>query len=108
MRRLLLVIGLLLVSCSDSPQEPSPCTATLTWEMSTEQDLSELSKYTIYLSSQPSTEPQYRELEIDITNAYLITWEARNISSGTHYFYMTSTNKQNDMSPYSNILSKTC
>jgi len=110
MKRFILGIWLgFIVSCSGNDNSELPaCTATITWSMPVEQDLTELSKFTIYMSSQPNVEGQFRELEIDITDVFLITWEARNISSGTHYFYMAAIDKVNNISAYSNILSKTC
>lgn len=116
MRLVGLALCLILAACDGGggTTPTSECSATLTWVAPSHTldgspiTVGELSKFTIFLSEQPDTEDIYREMEIDINNTFLVTWEVKNIPVGQHYFYMTATDLDDNISAYSNILSKQC
>ena len=111
-----LPILILLVSCEggDTTVPTSDCIATLTWELPTQRldgsiiTLTDLSKVTIYMSEAPFTDDFYIESVSDVTNTMLVTWEVKNIAEGQHFFYLTVTDQDNNVSAYSNILGKVC
>ena len=43
-----------------------------------------------------------------LNDVYLIQWTVRDLPLGTHWFYMTVTATNGEVSAYSNELSKTC
>jgi len=113
MKMMLLALILMLVSCSGS-SKPQKCMATLTWATPTERldgtplSLSELSKITIYMSEQEDTDTIFLERVEDLHDVNFITWELKNLPPGQHWFYITVTDIENHISPFSNILGKIC
>lgn len=120
MRKQLTILGLLLVGCSDNsspPTEPdliNTCTAILEWAPpiknmdGTSLELEKLQKFTIYVNDAEGMEEARIILVIDLTDVYLIQWEIRNLPAGLHWFYMTATDTENNVSGFSNEKSKTC
>ena len=110
-----LILGLILVGCEGGEDTvPAACSAMITWEAPTETydgtpiSTTDLSKYTIYMSEQPEVDEHYIELVVDVTDVNMIMMELKNISPGEHWFYLTVTDVENRISPYSNVLGKQC
>ncbi len=116
MERILVVILLLLASCSDNinytddvPVIEDTCIATLSWETPTERIdgsklmLKELQKFTIYMSDIKGL-----TRIIDITDVYLIQWEIRGLTEGLYWFYITVTDSGDRESSPSNKVVKEC
>jgi len=111
-----LPILILLVGCDggSSTTPTSDCIATVTWEVPTQRMdgtpilIADISKITIYMSEAPFTDDMYKELEVQILNPMLITWEIKNVDIGEHWFYLTITDTEDNTSAYSNILGKIC
>jgi hypothetical protein len=114
MNRWWVVILILLASCVDPVETPTDCIAAVTWQPPSQTldgsplTVEELRKFTVFLSSQPDTDDIFKQLQVDITNTYLITWEIKNIPEGAYYYYMTATDLEGNVSAYSNILFKEC
>ena len=115
MKYWVLILCLILAGC-DGGADTSPysCIATLTWNPpdttidGTPITTNDLSKYTIYMSEQPEVADHFIELVVDITDVNMITMEIRDISRGQHWFYLTVTDVEDRISPFSNVLGKEC
>jgi len=75
---------------------------------STPLTLNELQKFTLYVNDAEGMEEARITLVVDLTDVYLIQWEIRNLPAGQHWFYMTATDTENNVSGYSNEVSKFC
>lgn len=112
---------LFLAGCSGGSSNAPPnappivqCSAFLQWEAPTERAdgtplaLSELSKFTIYISESPDPADMLIELVIDIADANMISWEVRNLTVAQHFFWVTATDTENRESAPSNVEDKQC
>lgn len=116
MKRLLPLLVLLgCESGGDSPPEPpvAECSAFLQWVAPTERadgtplPLSELSKFTVYVSESPEPEDMLIEMIIDISDPNVISWEVFDLSH-QHWFWVTATDTENRESGPSNVVAKDC
>ena len=115
-KSIILFIIIILTSCTQESTTPiNECSALIRWEPPyTRVDGSilnreEILKYTIYISSEYSTNTDYLLYEIDIENVEQITFEMKKLSiNRKYYFYMTATDTNNLRSKDSNILEKNC
>ena len=112
---LLLVLVAALVSCDGGGITlPTGCDANVNWSPPTERlggaplSVEELEKFTIYVSKTGDTDQKELERVLDVNDTYLISWRVENLGQGTHWFYMTATDTEGNVSGYSNILSMTC
>jgi hypothetical protein len=116
-----ILILLILAGCTGGQNTvdiPPPitveCEANIKWQAPTkringdELFLTELSKYTIYISQENSTQDEYIKRIIDIPDVSYTTWKLENLQQDENYFYMTATDLNNVNSVFSNIKSKTC
>lgn len=113
----ILLLSLFLVGCDSGGKNPSipKCSATVFWETpntrydGTELTLEELKKFTIYInrSSDPYNTNTLAYI-IDITNVQLTSWDITDIKSGMYSFYMTVTDKEERISPISNVIRQFC
>jgi len=114
---------LLLAGCpggSDKhnpPGQPDPtntCTAIVDWEIpdtfvNGEQLLqSDLQRLTIYINEESGMEQATITRVEELNDVYLIQWTIEQLPIGEHWFYMTITATNGEVSAYSNELSKTC
>lgn len=110
---------LLLAGCDlwgdKAPPEPPvvDCSAFLQWVAPTERAdgtpllISELSKFTIYVSESSEPEDMLIEMVIDISDPNLISWEVFELSH-KHWFWVTATDTDNLESGPSNVVDKDC
>lgn len=70
--------------------------------------LSELQKFTIYVSESPDPADMLIELVIDVNDANMISWEVRNLTTTQHFFWVTATDTDNRESAPSNVEDKDC
>ena len=110
---------MILAGCGgngDKPKPPDPqiCDALVTWESPKERTNGEeftpnqISKYTLFISSEPDVETSSLEMEIDILDGFLTQWRVDDLSEGPHWFYMTVTDLEDRESTFSNLKTKTC
>lgn len=114
---------LLLVGCNGggdntppfNPTDPAPtCTAVIDWEMPStfvngDQLLqSDLRRLTIYINEMPGMEQAHITRVEDLDDVYLIQWTVTDLPLGEHWFYMTITATNGEISGTSNELSKVC
>lgn len=121
MRKVLIASLLLLAGCPDGsktpPGQPDPtntCTAIVDWEIpetfvNGEQLLqSDLQRLTIYINEEPGMEHATITRVEELIDVYLIQWTIEQLPIGEHWFYMTITATNGEVSAYSNELSKIC
>jgi len=123
MRFILITASLLLAGCSGGhdkhgrPEDPDPtntCTATVDWEIPTtfvngDQLLhTDLQRLTIYINEESGMEQSTITRVEELNDVYLIQWTVKDLPLGTHWFYMTITSIEGEVSAFSNELSKTC
>ena len=122
MKKLILILALVLAGCWDKSDNNNSggtpivqCSAVVRWEPpyyrnnGSEFKLSDIQKFTIYVSSGADYDTMYRVMEVELTDSSLIEYEIRNIPyAGQLFFYMTVTDKDDQRSNYSNVLDKQC
>lgn len=121
MRKELIAISLLLAGCPDGskipPGQPDPtntCTAIVDWKIpetfvNGEQLLqSDLQRLTIYINEEPGLEQATITRVEELLDVYLIQWTVTELPIGEHWFYMTITATNGEVSAFSNELSKVC
>lgn len=121
MRVGLIAIVMLLAGCSGGgnspPGQPDPintCTAIANWEIpdtfvNGEQLLqSDLLRLTIYINEESGMEQSTITRVEELNDVYLIQWTITDLPLGEHWFYMTITAVNGEVSAYSNELSKIC
>jgi len=124
MRKILITAVLLLAGCGgDGNKSSSPpnfsnptatCTAIVDWEIPStfvngDQLLhTDLQRLTIYINEASGMEQATITRVEQLNDVYLIQWTVRDLPLGTHWFYMTVTATNGEVSAYSNELSKTC
>ena len=100
-----------------SPPEPpsvADCTAFLQWEAPIKRMngdlllLSELSKFTIYVSESSDPADMLFELIIEVNDSNMISWEIRELTDSHHYFWVSATDTDNRESAPSNVEDKDC
>ena len=101
----------------DSPGKPIPeptCTAVASWEIpetfvNGDQLLhSDLQRLTIYINEASGMEQATITRVEELNDVYLIQWTIEQLPLGEHWFYMTITATNGEVSAYSNELSKVC
>lgn len=113
MKWLFLTLLVILAGCDSGSKSPKTCSATVVWEPPTETTdghelrLEDIEKFTIYISSRFSVDPEDLISVNNITDPNTIVWEMR-VDKGRNYFYMTVTDKGGVVSTYSNIILKQC
>lgn len=70
--------------------------------------LSELDKFTIYVSESSNPDDMLIELVVDVVDQNLISWEVRNLTTKLHYFWVTATDTEGRESQPSNVEDKDC
>jgi len=123
MRVGLIAIVMLLAGCPDGgkipPGQPDPdptntCTAIVDWEIpdtfvNGEQLLqSDLLRLTIYINEESGMEQSTITRVEELNDVYLIQWTVEELPLGEHWFYMTITSINGEVSAFSNELSKVC
>jgi len=115
----LVLLAIILVACdSDADHDGLPPTATceilVTWSApSTRLDgtpitLKELEKYTIYVNLRESTDDSTLVMIADITDTTIESWLLKYVHKGRVYIYLTVTDTEGRISPYSNMLDIVC
>lgn len=91
---------LIMVSCGFSDSKVTgACTIALHWTPPTSRidgtvfTVDEIGKYTIFMNSEEGAFGGTLEVVMDILGGYLISWELMGVPKGTHWFYMTVTDK---------------
>jgi len=99
-----------------NPPEPpvaTDCTAFLQWIAPTERMdgtpllITELSKYTVYVSESPEPLDMLIEMVIEISDPNVISWEVFDLSH-PHWFWVTATDTEGLESGPSNVEGKDC
>ena len=98
------------------PPEPPPpvCEAFLSWTAPSERvdgtalNINELSKFTIYISWASGQQPEDIVAVVDIPDNYLVEWSISRNDPGTHWYYMTATDLDEQESAFSNEVNKEC
>ena len=114
----LVLIGLgLLVGCSggDKTEDlPSFCSALLSWGPpefrmnGSPITVAELAKYTIYVNEEEGQDQSTLVMVIDVENSSMVAWVIESLPLTSHWFYLTVTDTEGRVSPYSNELPKNC
>jgi len=114
---------LLLAGCPgghdkhNPPGDPDPtntCTAIVDWEIPStfvngDQLLhSDLQRLTIYINEEAGMDQAKITRVEELNDVYLIQWTVEQLPVGEHWFYMTITATNGEVSAYSNELSKIC
>ena len=100
-----------------TPNPPNPtdtCTAIVDWEVpdtfvNGDQLLhSDLQKFTLYINEESGMDQAKITRVEELDDVYLIQWTAERLPAGEHWFYMTITTTNGEVSRYSNEISKFC
>lgn len=119
MRFLPVILGLILLGCGEGDgswaNDPSTCNVLVEWEPPYTRiggdplSLEELEKYTIYVNlTRDPTKEATLVLVADVTNMEARSWILEGVHKGTIWIYLTVTDKDGRLSPYSNVLSLVC
>ena len=120
MRVLTLLLGLALLGCgnysiSDDKTSTETCDVLVTWEPPATRingwtlTDDQLEKYTIYVNlTKDPTKEGTLVLVADVTNTEARSWVVEGVHKGSVWFYITVTDLEGRVSPYSNLLNVIC
>ena len=119
MRLLPVIFGLILLGCGEQDgskaDTPQTCNVLVTWEPQLTRfnghpiSLEELKKYTIYVNlTKDPTKENTLILVADVTDMMARSWVLEGVHKGTIWVYLTVTDTEGRISPYSNVLNLVC